>query len=54
MILEEVVYPAHEHSLNKWIIVSSADLQNEQRGNFSFPKSKRGLFRSRALFEILY
>ena len=26
------IYCSHEHSLNKWIIVSSADLQNEQKG----------------------
>ena len=32
------IYCAHKHSLSKWIIVSSADLQNEQSGDLTFPE----------------
>ena len=39
------IYCAHKHWLNKWIIVSSADLQNEQSGDLTFPNSKRSIFR---------
>ena len=39
------MYCAHKHSLNNWIIVSSADLQYEQSGDLTFPNLKRSLFR---------
>ena len=38
------IYGAHKNSLNKWIIVSSADFQDEQSGDWTFPNLKRSLF----------
>ena len=34
------IYGTHKDSLNKWIIVSSADLQNKQSGDLTFPNLK--------------
>ena len=39
------VYYAHRHSPNKWIIASSADLQNEECGDLTFPNLRKSLFR---------
>ena len=39
------IYSAHKHSLNKWIIVSCVDLQNNQSGYLTFPNLERSLFR---------
>ena len=39
------IYCAHKDSLNKWIDVSSDDLQNDQYGDLTFPNWKKVLFR---------
>ena len=35
------IYCAHKRSLNKWIVVSSADLQNEQSGNYTLSEIEK-------------